>query len=509
MIRRLVSAAASVLIGLGAWTSAAWAQEKPAIQNGDFQLDANADGTPDRWGVAEGVTFVSEDGNSFMRLKSQEPGKSVLQHMLVNLPEGAKALEFSYSVRYQDIQPGEKAWFDGRIMMNFLSAEQEKLAGPGAPYFRGTSKGWSEKNLKFAVPEDAKSMEIMLTLFQAKSGTLDFDNLKLVAIDPASLPKKVDMSSPVVPAPAADKLPAELKVVGNKLKTADGKEVWLQGLSCDSMQWSAGGERIVPTIGIAIDEWKANCIRLAVKEDFWFGASDQASDGGAGYKQLIDSAVNAAAGRGAYLVIDLHRFRAPEPTHLKFWQEVAERYKNHPAVMFELFNEPHSLTWDVWKDGGLVTDKVKPKEGVAIENQEQLKTFEAVGMQDLVDAVRAAGAKNIVIVGGLDWSYDIAAVLNGYDIKDPTGNGVMYSTHVYPWKSDWEKKFLVVAGKYPIFMGEVGCPEKWSDFSFIPPSQQKEKLGPGATWPVDMIGTIQKYKINWTAFSFHPRAGRW
>ncbi len=319
--------------------------------------------------------------------------------------------------------------------------------------------------------------------------------------------KRIEMRSPVVPPPPAEKLPPELRVVGNRLQTVDGKEVWLQGLSVDSMQWAALGERTVHSIGVAIDEWKANCIRLAMIEDFWFGTSNQQNDGGAAYRQLVDSAVNAAASRGAYIVLDLHRFRAPEEKHVKFWQEVAEKYKNHPAVMFDLFNEPHSIDWNTWRNGGPVTDKVKPKEGVAAENQEQLRTFHAVGMQQLVDAVRATGAKNIVIVAGLDWGYDLWGVVNGYAIDDPTGNGVMYSTHVYPWKSNWQTKFLQVAEKHPLFLGEVGCPGRWEDFSFIPESQRKEKLGPGATWPMDMIGTIQKHRLNWTAFSFHPRCG--
>ncbi|MCP6135472.1 hypothetical protein NL393_40445, partial [Klebsiella pneumoniae] len=68
-------------------------------------------------------------------------------------------------------------------------------------------------------------------------------------------------------------------------------------------------------------------------------------------------------------------------------------------------------------------------------------------------------------------------------------------------------KFLDVAAKHPLFMGEVGCPEKWEDFAFIKVTKDSEKLGPGCTWPTDMIAVIQKHKLNWTAFSFHPGCG--
>ena len=37
---------------------------------------------------------------------------------------------------------------------------------------------------------------------------------------------------------------------------------------------------------------------------------------------------------------------------LTFWSEVAARYKDDGRVMFELYNEPHDVSWDVWKSGG-------------------------------------------------------------------------------------------------------------------------------------------------------------
>jgi len=106
-----------------------------------------------------------------------------------------------------------------------------------------------------------------------------------------------------------------------------------------------------------------------------------------------------------------------------------------------------------------------------------------------------------VIVGGLDWSYDISGVLKGFALDDNGGNGIVYSTHVYPWKSKWQSKFIDVAAKYPLFMGEVGAPLE--RFSFIPPERHEDPY----TWSPDMLAVIQKYKINWTAWAFHPRAG--
>ncbi len=256
---------------------------------------------------------------------------------------------------------------------------------------------------------------------------------------------------------------------------------------------------MLESIGVAIKEWKVNCIRLPIRENFWTGHGPYQNDGGMHYRQLVDDAVNACAGNGVYIVIDLHDFRAPTEVHADFWKDVAKRYKDHPAVLFELFNEPHDLTWEVWRNGGTVTDKKKAKD-VAAENKEQLTTFTTIGMQKLVAVVRGEGAKNIVIAGGLDWSYDLSGVLNGFALDDLDGHGVVYSSHVYPWKSGWKGKFVEVAEKYPLFLGEVGADTQKMDF--IPANRQEDP----ATWVPDMLGLIQKHKLNWTAWNFHPKS---
>lgn len=56
-------------------------------------------------------------------------------------------------------------------------------------------------------------------------------------------------------------------------------------------------------------------------------------------------------------------------------------------------------------------------------------------------AIRGTGAKNIVIAGGLDRGYDLSGVLKGFALKNQTGNGIMYSSHFYPWKDDWQGIF--------------------------------------------------------------------
>lgn len=482
------------------------------LSNGDFE--ATQAGQLAGWSLGNGASWEREAENHFLRLKITQPGEQAMVYRAVRIEPEVKALQLRYKVRYEGIKRGKKPWFDGRIMMNFKDADKSILTpGPRPPTFLGTAADWKEMTEQFRVPEGAVTLELMFALFNAEAGQLDFDDIALTPIPAAvidaaeaaaaakeaarlaALPKP----KPQVPAPDPAKLPPELHVVGNQLQAADGRQVWLQGVAIPSLEWSAGGEHILQSIAVAIRDWKANVIRLPIRENLWFGHGPYQNDGGMHYRQLVDDAVNLCAGNGVYIVLDLHDFRAPTEAHLAFWKDLTPRYKNHPAVLYELFNEPHDLTWDVWRNGGVVTDKKNAGDTPA-ENKQKLTTFTTVGMQKLVDAIRDAGANNLLIAGGLDWSYDLSGILSGWALDNRAGRGILYSAHVYPWKDHWQEKFVSVADKYPLFLGEVGADTQKMDF--IPADRQEDP----ATWVPDMLGLIQSKKLNWTAWDFHPKS---
>ena len=290
-------------------------------------------------------------------------------------------------------------------------------------------------------------------------------------------------------------MPPELHVVGNQLQTPDGKKVWLQGVNVPSMEWSDKGENVLESIATAIDDWHANVIRLPLSQDRWFGKTDAQKDGGEAYRALIDQAVALCAGKKAYIVIDLHwsdanvwgkymaQHSMPDANSVTFWQDAAKRYANHPAVLFDLYNEPRNVSWEVWRNGG----EVKDKSGA------EVLTYQTIGLQAMLEEVRKTGAKNVVAAGGLDWAYDLTGVLKGFALEDKAGHGIMYSAHIYPWKKQWDLRVGQIAEKYPILVGEVGCE----------PGGKNENP---YTWGPDMLGYIQKHQLNWTAWSFHTGA---
>ena len=438
------------LLTLSAAPLRAQAPAASLISNGDFE--AAGEGDAPHWFAANspGRALVTEDGNRFLRLQVVEPGQTLMAHRMVRVQPDHAAYELSYRVRYHDLKRGDKPWFDGRIMMNFKDVRGATVGNAPTPYFAGTRDEWTARTYRFAVPDGAVSLEVMPALFRPKSGRIDFDDLRLVALSPADTQALLDAER----AAAAEKdrrarliaedlarpgRSVELKTHGNRVVGAAGAEVLLQGLSVDSMQWGPG-ERVSWSIRVALDEWKANVIRLPVDDRRWFG-EEKAS---AAYRKQVDDAVALCAARGAYLILDYHGFGAPRPRHVDFWKDAAARYANHPAVLFELFNEPHGISWKLWRDGGdLRTDRHKDENPA--ENQLQSEGDFTQGMQALVDAVRGTGAKNIVLVGGLDWAYDLTGVVDGYALDDRGGNGIVYVSHIYPWKTGWAKKVRAAA----------------------------------------------------------------
>jgi hypothetical protein len=506
----------SLLLALSSLVGGGHAAELPKdslLANGDFEVDKNNDQWPDSWPRPNnGGSWAEENGNRFLRMTSNTPGQQILLYQPVTIPEAVKALQLSWRQRVSNLKPGKEPWFDARILLDFKDAAGQKLKpAPPAPYARNNSDGWVERTAQFLVPEGTRTLEFMPTLFQVESGTYDLDDIVLQPIEAAPLLAAAQAAAEnarranVAPeAPQPGKWPQELRVRGNQVLNTVGKPVWLQGLNVVSLEWTPTGESVLRSTLMAVDNWRANIIRLPVKEEYWFGKAPEQQDNGAAYRQLVDNVVTLAANRGAYVLLDLHRFRAPNQEHAAFWKDAAARYKDHPAVLFDLFNEPHGTSWEVWRNGGFVPDKETPADEDAFLSAEEkakaAKGFQAVGMQGLLNAVRETGARNIVVVGGLDWAYDLSGIANGFALDDKNGNGIIYATHIYPWKKDWQDKVLVIAEKHPILVGEVGADIK--KLSFIPENQQEDPY----TWVPDMLGFIQKHRLHWTAFSFHPGA---
>jgi hypothetical protein len=264
-----------------------------------------------------------------------------------------------------------------------------------------------------------------------------------------------------------DDLPA-LKVVGNRLKTADGRVVRLQGVNIPGLEWDEW-QHLMASLKVAVGDWKANIVRLPVSQDRWFGHAKEQKDRGAGYRKFVRAFVERAAALKCYVILDLEWsnggvwgkymgvHKMPDDKSVEFWEDAAKVFANHPAVLFDLYNEPHDVSWEVWRNGGQVVENNKSAPDGRLE-------YHTPGMQKLLDVCRATGARNVVVAGGLDWAYDLRGIAGRYALDDPKGNGVAYDAHIYPGKKwyvhgkaksqDWDRIVMAAAKKYPVIIGE-------------------------------------------------------
>jgi endoglucanase len=136
-----------------------------------------------------------------------------------------------------------------------------------------------------------------------------------------------------------------------------------------------------------------------------------------------------------------------------FWTSVAETFKGNDAVIFDLFNEPYperatggseSEGWRCWLHGGNACVGI---------------SYRVAGMQALVNAVRKAGAANVIMLGGLEYANDLTQWLQ-YKPADPDHN-LAASWHSYNFntcstKACWTSQIAPVIRKVPVIAGEIG-----------------------------------------------------
>jgi hypothetical protein len=266
-------------------------------------------------------------------------------------------------------------------------------------------------------------------------------------------------------------------VQGNRLLDAGGHTVRLRGVDRSGAEYAcAQGWGIFdgPTDSAAvaaIASWKANAVRVPLNETCWLGINGVAPAwSGATYRAAIADFVARLKAAGLVVILDLHWSasdsgvalgQAPMPNRdhsPEFWRQVAAAFKGNDAVIFDLFNEPYPdnnadspEAWRCWRDGGTCR-------GVS---------YQAAGMQELVDAVRGTGATNVIMVGGIEYAADLASWL-AYRPADPLGNAAA-SWHIYnfSWcntRSCWDGAAAAVAQQVPLVLGELGQDDGGSAF---------------------------------------------
>jgi hypothetical protein len=273
----------------------------------------------------------------------------------------------------------------------------------------------------------------------------------------------------------------KLHVSGNKLVDASGKTVVLRGVN------RSGGEfmciqgygiwdgAVDDTATAAIASWNAKAVRVPLNEDCWLGQSwVNSAYAGANYQAAVKAYVATLEAHGLVPILEPHwtyglwtgndshcstahaECQKPMPDSQytpTFWSQVANTFKGDTSVMFDLFNEPYpnnigtmdyAQSWACWRDGGSACTGL---------------TYDAAGMQSLVNAIRGTGAQNVIIAGGNSYSNDLSQWPT-YKPADPTGN-LAASWHSYNFNycassSCWDSQIAPVAASVPLLALEIG-----------------------------------------------------
>ena len=236
------------------------------------------------------------------------------------------------------------------------------------------------------------------------------------------------------------------------------------GLPCN-----ASSPTLYQKISEAATYWHANTVRLQASwEQLYSGPNGTVNTL---YLSQLDREIQQANSLGmvAILTQQTEHFGGsimPDSHSLTFWTFIANRYKSDPLVMFDLFNEPRlsaldvggkDQLWNIWQNGGTVTGTTDGSDG----------TY--VGMQTVVNTVRATGATNIVIAEGTGGDHDLSGLathaLTGPNIAYGTENSLRLLGNVPNYtQAQWAANFGIPSQTYPIMMeaflgtpGTVDC----------------------------------------------------
>lgn len=254
------------------------------------------------------------------------------------------------------------------------------------------------------------------------------------------------------------------------------------------------------TFGVIRLRWNMNTVRLPVSVRAWRRDGTAYLDRVAAIVRLANDAELAVvlvacedARSGSTASNGL-----PSADTLDFWRVWAERFKDNSRVIFSIFHQPSARAvpsggtatrttadWNFWRNGGVATGGQR-----------------AVGMQELVDAIRSTGARQLIAVPGFHDTLGFQGLTSDNLIR---GANIIYERHPYydfgVGNTERENSFGFLASRVPLYAGEWGL--------------RLHDNGPGClNLPRDsqLVSTIlfdtftyfATRGISWTAASFQP-----
>jgi endoglucanase len=319
-----------------------------------------------------------------------------------------------------------------------------------------------------------------------------------------------------------------LHVSGNRILNSKGQAVRLIGFNNSGAEYACiegwgmfdvdtPTDTSVPVSHVvAMAKWKgANAVRISLNEQCWLGIGGvKAQYGGRSYQHAIEAYVRELNAHGFAVILDLHnsapgnessRNQEPMPDahSIVFWRQVAKSFGSNRSVLFDVFNEPwpnnqslSTASWLCWRDGGCQQ-----------QSQNGGATYTAVGMNQLIHAVRSTGAHNIILAGGLNYASSLTDWLR-YEPTD-SDHELAASLHVYSFGgcntlACYNGAPAKVARHVPLVIGEFGADltVPYSTLAASCVSSYSGTTGFDAT----LLKWAKAHDASWLAWTWNPWA---
>jgi endoglucanase len=248
----------------------------------------------------------------------------------------------------------------------------------------------------------------------------------------------------------------QLQVKGTQLVDKNSQPVVLHGMS---FGWSCFHPRFYTAgaVHTLVNDWKSTVIRAAMGIEPEKGYKEDSATN----MRLVQTVIDACIKEGVYVIIDWHSHNINLKEARAFFKTMATTYHGYPNIIYEVFNEPDYETWP------------------------EVKAYAT----EIIAAIRAIDANNIILVGSPRWDQDVqlpaADPIKGY-------SNLMYTMHFYAgthkqWLRDRTDE--AIKKGLPIFVSECAGMEATGD-------------GPidNAEWK-RFIDWMAERKISWATWS--------
>jgi endoglucanase len=270
-------------------------------------------------------------------------------------------------------------------------------------------------------------------------------------------------------------LPRLVTSANRIINATTGVPVLLRGVNRSGLEYAgpdeqgflSGASISRAEIEVIARGWHCNVIRVPFNQDFALRGRNNHT--GEEYQQALDQVIHWASLFGAYTILDLQwldadriyggerNYIAPLPNteSVELWTTLSKRYKDEPAVLYDLYSEPHDRLADdpfpLNREDG-TSYPARQRSVTIVEWQPWARKLAA--------AIRAEDPSALIFIAGTNWGYD----LRGMPMDIPN---VVYSTHVYANKTEsWPEAFGNLAAAAPVFVGEFGGTGTPADLDF-------------------------------------------